>query len=472
MKGVCLKSVLAGMLTILAVSTVLGLAAAAEGGPGISFGRALLFVATLTVMLAAFVLVLPRFFKQPLQILLAMVTGVLAGWAFDTWGEETFVLDYLGIFGNLFIVLLKMVVIPLVFASIVSGLAAIGSVKRVGRLGAKTFFYYFFAGMVASAIGLLCVNLVKPGVGRGELMDQVAQQEAKEHDTPTWGKRVQQEFIPAVVPVLNMAKIPILPIIFAAILLGLALAFNGERSAAATAFFESLNEAVMTVVSWIMYLAPIGVFSLMAGAIAGMGLGYLGTLAAYVFTVILGLSLHFCFLVFILVPFLARYSPIRFIRAMAPALELGFSTSSSSATLPVSLECITERVGVSKSVAGFMLPLGATVNMNGTALYQAVAAVFIAQVYGMELHLQGQMLIFLTSILVSVGTAGIPGASVGLMVLVLSSVGLPAEGIGLILGVDRFLDMCRTTVNVVDDSVCAAIVAYTEGELNPPEHLA
>jgi len=217
-----------------------------------------------------------------------------------------------------------------------------------------------------------------------------------------------------------------------------------------------------------MYLVPIGVFALMAVAVSAMGLGYLATLAKYVFTVLLGLGAHFALLTCVLVPLLGRLSPARFLRGMAPAFELAFSTSSSSATLPVTIECATERVGVGKTVASFMLPLGATVNMDGTALYQAVASLFVAEVYGLDLGMQQQFMVFATAVIVSVGAAGIPGASVGMMVIVLASAGIPAEGVGIILGVDRFLDMSRTLVNVTGDAVGSVVVARSEGQLLAP----
>lgn len=468
------RAVIARLIVEVAAAVALGVAAAWPIADGEGALRAAVYSISLFAALALFGVVLPRFLTLPMQIFVAMIAGVAVGWLLDFAGYETFVVDYLGIFGTFFIILLKMVVIPLVFTSIVAGLATISDVGRIGRLGIKTFVYYSVAAMVATLVGLFVVNLIQPGAGRSHLREQgQAAATATADEAPdSLGQRIQNEFLPRVIPSVNVARVPILAIIFAAIVLGLALAVNGEKTAPATDVFCALNDAIMTVVDWIMRVAPIGVFALMAGVIATLGMGYLQTLGLYVFTVVLGLTLHFCILVFLVVQFLGRYSPRRFLRAMSPALQLGFSTSSSSATLPVSLDCITERVGVSRNVAGFMLPIGATVNMNGTALYQAVAVLFIAQVYGRHLGLGEQFLVFLTAILVSIGTAGIPGASVGLMVMVLGSVGLPAEGIGLILGVDRFLDMCRTVVNVLDDSVCATVVARTENELSPPAELA
>ncbi|HOH31224.1 MAG TPA: dicarboxylate/amino acid:cation symporter, partial [Candidatus Hydrogenedentes bacterium] len=227
--------------------------------------------------------------------------------------------------------------------------------------------------------------------------------------------------------------------------------------------FQSLDKAFITIILWVMRLAPVGVFALMARTISELGIAYMVTLAKYFGTVMLGLGLHFCLLTCVLCPLLGGVSPRRFLRAMAPAIQLAFSTSSSSATLPMSLTCATKRLGADPNISNFMLPVGATVNMDGTALYLTVASLFIAQVYGIPLSFQEQFMVFLTAVLASIGTAGIPGASIGLMSIVLASASIPVEGIAIVIGVDRLLDMTRTIVNVTGDCVGVIVVCRSEG---------
>ncbi len=434
-----------------------------------------------TIIFAAaliFLFLLPSFLGQPMQIFIAMITGILAGWLLAKTGREALVADYIGIFGQLFILLLKMVIVPLVFVSIVCGVAGIGDVRRLGSLGTKTLAYYFTTTGIAVLIGLACVNIIQPGAGRENLrlsldaaqaQSATGGQNAGESLSP--GAKIQQRILPQVAqnPMGAMAKGAILAVIFFALLLGAALAANNEKGLPALHFFQSMDGALITIVLWIMYLAPIGVFSLMAKAVATLGLGSIILLAKYCLTVLLGLGIHFIVLTVVLLSLFGRISPVRFFRGMAPALQLAFSTSSSSATLPVTLDCASRRVGVSRHVCSFMLPLGATINMDGTALYQAVASLFIAQVYGMNLTIEQQFMVFLTAVIVSVGSAGIPGASVGLMTIVLLSAGIPVQGVGIVIGVDRFLDMCRTLVNVTGDSVGAVVVGRSERALTKPE---
>jgi len=436
-----------------------------EGMP--SIGALLAHSAIILVSLVVFFLMLPRWFTQPIQILVGMIGGVAVGWILGRVGMAQLVSDYLGIFGTLFILLLKMVIVPLVFVSIVCGVAGIGDVRRLGSLGVKTLVFYFCTTGIAVLVGLICVNALKPGIGQ----EHVRQEEtaADEEVALSTGMKIQQKVLPEFVHNPIMAQQPILAVIFFALLLGAALASDAEKTAPALRFFQAMDHAMVTLVLWIMLLAPMGVFALMGNAIATMGLDYIASLAKYVFTVVFGLMLHFALLVFVILPLLGRISPMRYLRGMAPALQLAFSTSSSSATLPVTIDCASRRVGVSRHVCSFMLPVGATINMDGTALYQAVAALFIAQVYGIHLGVHEQFMVFMTAVVVSVGTAGIPGASVGLMSIVLSAVGLPLEGIGIVIGVDRFLDMCRTVVNITGDSVGAVVVGRSEGELGEPE---
>ena len=453
---------------ILVLSLVLGAASVREDGQFRGVIPALGHGAILLAAMVVFLQILPRRCSLPVQIFIAMVIGVAAGWGLAAANHVTFVTDYVAIFGRLFILLLKLVIIPLIFVSIVCGVAGIGDVRKLGPLGAKTLGFYFCTTGVAVLIGLACVNIIQPGAGREALQEDARQiQEANEDETPSLGLRIQQDILPTIIRNPIMAGQNPLVVIFFALLLGAALATIGDEAEPALRVFRAFDKAFITLVLWIMVLAPLGVFALMCKAIATLGLDYVATLAKYCFTVVLALGLHFALLVGVIVPVLGRISPMRFLRGMAPALQLSFSTSSSSATLPVTIDCASRRVGADQNVCSFMLPIGATINMDGTALYTAVASLFIAQVYGVELTLAQQLMVFATAVVVSVGTAGIPGASLALMTIILGAVNLPVEGIGIILGVDRFLDMCRTTVNITGDSVGAVVVSRSEGVMKP-----
>lgn len=262
-----------------------------------------------------------------------------------------------------------------------------------------------------------------------------------------------------------LASGDILPIIFFSLLLGTALTVIGERGAVVQRFFEGAFEAVLRIVDWIMWLAPLGVMALLATTVAEMGIDLFATLFKYVVTVLVGLAFHGVITLGVVLWTFGGIDPWRYAQQMARALMTAFSTDSSSATLPVTMECV-EQAGISNRVSSFVLPLGATVNMDGTALYEAVAAMFIAQVYGIDLSFSQQVVIFLTATLAAIGAAGVPSAGLVTMIIVLRSVGLPLEGIGILVGIDRLLDMCRTTVNVWGDAVGARIIARSEGELD------
>jgi proton glutamate symport protein len=458
----------------------------------------------LFIVLWVFMGILPRYTTLPVQILIAMIAGVLAGWIMSKLGNHVFIQDYLGIFGRLFILLLTLVIIPLIFVSVLNGTAGIGDPRKLGSLGIKCLIFYFCTTAMAVLIGLALVNIIQPGKDRQMLQETVAPKEkekdrisisaitdaliliglvdpeqgqaiVKEHEKEelnqgkpiTLGRRIQEQILPAVIRNPIMADQNPIVIIFFAIVLGAALAALGTEGLPALRVFESLDKALITIIMWVMFLAPIGVFSLMAKAISELGIEYMLTLAKYFCTVLLGLGLHFVVLSCVLCPVLARVSPMRFLRGMAPAFQLAFSTSSSSATLPLTIECTTKRVGADQNISNFMLPVGATINMDGTALYLTVASLFVAQVYGMNLSLQAQFMVFLTAVLASVGTAGIPGASIGLMGIIFSAAGIPVEGIAIVIGVDRLLDMSRTVVNITGDSVGAVVISRSEGKLGP-----
>lgn len=419
-------------------------------------------------VLVFFLAVLPPRLGLPSQVFIAMVSGSVFGWLSTLTGSEAFVSDYLGILGTLFILLLKVVIIPLIFVSVLCGVAGVGDIRKLGSLGVKTIVYFLSTTALAVVSGIVLVQLLHPGIGR-ESLREIAQKEETAEVALSLGQRIQQEILPAVIQNPIMAGQSPIVIIFMALLLGAALASLGEKGEPALKVFKSLDDAFVAIIGWVMLLAPAGVFALMARVIAELGVGYMVTLAKYCGTVLGGLTLHFLVVTCLLVPLLAHMRPMRFLRAMAPAFQLAFSTSSSNATLPVNMDCVIRRAGADPNIAGFVLPIGATVNMDGTALYVSVASIFIGQVYGIDLTLQQQFMVFLTAVLVSVGTAGIPGASVGLISIILTAVGIPVEGLAIVIGVDRLLDMSRTVVNITGDAAGAVILSHGEGKLRPAE---
>ena len=460
--------VLAG---ILLLGAFFGIASVRTQEGSVDWPAAAVRAGIATAAMAVFFLLFPRWFKLPTQIFLAMAAGVFAGWAFKVMGAESFAVDYLNIFGTIFILLLKLVVTPLIFVSIICGVSGIGNPRKLGSVGFKAIAYYLITTCIAVLIGMACVSVIRPGAGKSELqLSQGALSPAPgtSAEGRSVGRLIQEEALPAVIENPIMAGQNPLAVIFLAILLGGALASLGARARAALDVFRVLDKALIQLVLGIMYLAPIGVFTLMSKAIAELGIDYVVSLAWYVVTVVTGLGLHFALLVCVVLPLAARVSPWRFIAGFAPAIELSFSTSSSSATLPVTIDCTSRRIGADENIANLMLPIGATVNMDGTALYQAVAVLFIAQVLNKDLTIAQQFGVFLSAIMVSIGTAGIPGGSIALMPLVLKQAGIGAEYIGIIIGVDRFLDMCRTVVNITGDSVGALVVSRSEGAIIKP----
>ncbi len=383
------------------------------------------------------------------QTLLALGLAVLTGLYWPAFALK------IGLVGDVFLRLLKMIIAPLILASVYTSVSGLGSIARVKNLGVKTLIYYLATTSLAVIAGLILVNLIRPGA------KAVFLREAPSLKTFTLSDLVLS-LIPQN-PVKSVAEGEVLPIIFFALAFGLAtLSLPKGRQRLLFDFFEALNDALIVLIRWIIYLTPAGVFAIVAKLVAEKGLSPLLELSSYVLTVVLGLFLHAAGTLALLLFLFAREKPWRFFLKVREALLVAFSTASSAATLPISLEVAEEKAGIPKKVAGFVLPLGATVNMDGTALYEAVAAMFIANVCGIELSLGQQILIFLTATLASIGAAGIPSAGLVTMTMVLQTVGLPLEGIGLILAVDRFLDMLRTSVNVWGDLIGARIIArYT-----------
>ena len=397
------------------------------------------------------------------QILIALVAGGLSGWAL---GDVMLEIAFLG---DLFLRGLKMVIVPLVGASIICGVTGVGDPRNVGRLGARTFAYYLATSLLAIVTGLVLVNLIEPGVGAQlglSEQPEALQSSLSQYGDSPWQAivRLVLEMVPAN-PMAAMAEGNILQIIVFCMLFGLFITRlpEGPRQTL-TGFFEAVFQAIMGVTHFVLTFAPVGIFALVAKTVATTGTSAFAGLGLYAITVLLGLAIHAGLTLPVILFVLARVPAPRHLQAMSPALMTAFSTSSSSATLPLTLDCLETRAGVSNRTASFVAPLGATINMDGTALYECVAAMFIAQAYGVDLSFGQQFLVVMTALLASIGAAGIPMAGLVMISVILTAVGLPLEGVGLILAVDRILDMCRTTVNVWSDSCGAAVVARSEGE--------
>ena len=415
------------------------------------------------------------------KILIGLVAGVAAGMAanFAQLDWLTTALVALEPIGAAFIRLITMIVIPLIVASIILGAASLGDLTKLGRIGGKTIVYYMVTTAVAVTIGLLLSDLIRPGsridpATRDSLAAQFSSEASarvKMAEERPAVKDVLLDIIPRN-PVEAAADFDLLPLIFFSVVFGAAISvLKGEQKTTVLNFFGGINEACMTVIHWIMRIAPYAVFALIAAVIARFGLDLLRSLLVYAAVVLLGLATHMFVTLALMIRFAARLSPPEFFRRIAAVQLFGFSTSSSNATLPVTMETAEKKLGISKSISSFVLPLGATINMDGTALYQAVAVMFIAQIYGIPLDMGGQLMVVLTATLASIGTAGVPSAGIIMLIIVLQSVGLGAQvqsGIALILGVDRILDMSRTVVNVTGDLTCAAFIARTEGEIQFP----
>ena len=387
----------------------------------------------------------------------SVVLGLLAGWFF---GEDILVIEWMG---TLFLNALKMTIIPLILAAVISGVASLGDVRKLGKPGGLTMLYYMLTTFIAVTIGLFFVNLIQPGVGVERSIESVSAGLAVADSAG--GKGIVDILLSMVSPNLveSAVNLQLLPLVFFAVVFGAAVTVIGKQGESVIQFFDSLNGTMMTIVGWIMYFSPFGVFALVATPLgeAGGGEAFVATVSAvgsYVATVLIGLSVHAVVLFAILVIIGKR--GLTYLKDVLRALLTAFGTASSSATLPITMECAHEH-GLHERSVRFVLPLGSTVNMNGTALYEAVAAMFIAQVYGVELTIFVQIIVALTATMAAIGAAGIPQAGQVTMLIVLSAVGLPAEGIGLLLSVDWFLDRFRTTVNVWGDAVGAAVMNNT-----------
>ncbi|MCC6207405.1 MAG: dicarboxylate/amino acid:cation symporter [Gammaproteobacteria bacterium] len=381
----------------------------------------------------------------------AVTAGIIAGWY---WGPA---MESVAWLGALFLNALKMLIVPLILAAVISGIAALGDVRRLGRVGGATLAYYLCTTAIAVFIGLVMVNLIRPGDGLQIGGATVPEKILEKQDTG-----VSDILLSLISPnlIASAAEMQLLPLIVFGILFSAALTTLGARGARVIEFFDGVNEALMKLVTWLMYFAPLGIFGLIAARLgsAGGGDAVANEIAAvgwHVVTVLSGLAIHFAVLLAIL--FFVAGRGWGYLVNMLRALMTAFGTASSSATLPLTMECAREN-GVDERSVRFVLPLGSTVNMDGTALYEAAAVMFIAQAYGVDLGFGAQVVVFVTATLAAIGAAGIPEAGLVTMVIVLNAVGLPLEGIGLLLTVDWFLDRFRTSINVWGDAVGAAVI--------------
>ena len=409
------------------------------------------------------------------QILIALVLAVIAGQLSGVEGA-VFGIRFLDIYtflGTIFMNALKMLIVPLVFSSIITGISGLGDSGAMGRLGGKTLLYYLTTSLLAIIVGLTLVNIVSPGIVDGQPASEVVA--LSDESIADIASRVEGRGAGDVVDIfIRMVPTNIvaaaadgrmLGLIFFSLLFGYFMTrVAGPPGQVLRDFWQGVFETMMKITDWVMKFAPIGVFALVARVVASTGFAAFEPLMAFFFTVLAALAIHLLLVLPLLLRFVAGVNPLNHYRAMSPALLMAFSTASSSATLPVTMECVERRAGVSNQTTSFVLPLGATVNMDGTALYECVAAMFIAQAYGLELSFATQFTVVLVALLTSIGVAGIPAASLVAITIILTAIGLPVEAVGLILAVDRVLDMCRTSVNVFSDSCGAVLIGRLEGE--------
>lgn len=408
------------------------------------------------------------------KIGIGLLAGVVAGMTANLLGLEPLreLLQRIEPIGTAWIRLIMMIVIPLVMASLIVGTASLGDITRLGRIGGKTVAFYLATTTIAISIGLLLSNIIRPGsrvdpATTSQLLESYAGATSERIELAQQAPGIGEVLLNLIPrnPIEAMANGDMLPIILFSLLFGAALSLiETQRRDTVLNFFHGVNDVAMILVDWVMRLAPYAVFALLAAVVAQAGLDLLASLFLYMLTVVLGLLIHVFGTYPLAMRFLARFSPITFFKRIRKVPIIAFSTSSSNATLPVTIEAAEEDLGVSEEVASFVLPLGATINMDGTALYQGVATMFIAQVMGIDLTWTAQLMVVLTATLASIGAAGVPSAGIIILTVVLTQAGVPETGIALILGVDRILDMCRTAVNVTGDLTCAAFVARSEGE--------
>jgi len=398
--------------------------------------------------------------KFPLhwQIFVALILGILYGAFLSDY------VGYVGWMGDIFLRALKMIIIPLVVSSMISGVTNVGTSENLGRLSMKTFSFYILTSLIAILTGLIAVNMVRPGIGADLGLKQAV----------TGISAIEKPFSDILLEIIptniftSLSNGEMLPIILFSILFGFFIIRSNERSKVfLTNLFDSIFDVMMKITLFIINFAPFGVFGIVAKQISHSGdiLHLASTMGIYMVTVLGALLIHFFVTMPLIVKFIGRINPVKHLRAVMTPLLTAFSTSSSSATLPLTIQAVEKECGVSNKISSFTLPLGATINMNGTALYECIAVIFIAQAYGVDLTFSQQIIVVFTALLSAIGSAGIPMAGLIMMTIVLTAVGLPLEGIGLILSVDRILDMFRTATNVWGDTCAAVVIAKSEGEI-------
>ena len=399
------------------------------------------------------------------RILIGMASGAFLGLMINQFSSDVvWINSYItmGLFhavGKIFIASLQMLVVPLVLVSLICGVSSLQDSSKLGRMGVKTILLYLFTTAIAVALAIFAAYLIGPGIGANFPTAEFTAKEAPPL-IDTIINLVPKNIIKA------MAEAKMLQIIIFAIFFGLAITQAGKKGQIVAEFFQNINEVIMKMVTLIMVIAPYGVFALIAKLMATLGIDSILPLAKYFFLVIAVLLFHGSVTYMLLLKFVAKLDPLKFLKKMRAVQLFAFSTASSGATIPISMETVTKRLGVKNSVASFTVPLGATINMDGTAIMQGVATVFIAQVYQIDLSFVQYLTIILTAVLASIGTAAVPGVGLITLTMVLQQVGLPVEGIALIIGVDRILDMVRTSVNVTGDATVSCIIAQGEGDFD------
>ncbi len=399
--------------------------------------------------------------KLTTKIFIGLIAGIAAGLALG--GMPELAHTYIAPIGTLFLNLIKMIIVPLVFSSLIVGAASTEDVRKLGRIGGKTIGFYLVTTAVAVVIGIVLANLLQPGMGMAIPTDVTVEGSA----VPSLAETLIN-IIPGN-PLNALVAGDMLQIITFALFLGVGVTLVGDKGKAFLSFFDSLAEVMYKITGLVMKFAPYGVFGLITPVVAENGPSVLFPLLKVIIAVYVGAVLHSLIVYSSIVKIFGKMSPVKFFKGIAPAATVAFSTASSAGTLPVTIQCSKDNLGVPNDIASFVLPLGATINMDGTALYQGVCALFVAQVYGLNLGLAQQLTIVLTATLASIGTAGVPGAGFIMLTMVLTSVGIPLEGSALIAGIDRILDMARTTINIVGDAAVAVAVSSTEDELEIPE---
>jgi len=454
------------MAGFLALGAVCALLHAWPLGGANAFAPVVANALILAAALEIFLVQLPRRMHLANQILLAMLSGVTLGYACRVTGQAAFVNDWLMLAGTAFVLLLKFVALPIVFFSILNAVSGFGNARQLGKTGALAAALFAGTSVVAVTIGLVVGTLAFSG---GEPAAIAAPEDAAESGAATLGARLQEEVLPRIVHMPVFGDADPLALIFTAIFLGAALSAVGEAARSVRTACQGVESALIVAIHAVLRLAPLGVLALMARAVTNAGAQVVGDLAWYTLAVVFALLVHVAALVTIVALLTRTLTPPRFLRGIFPAVELAFSTSSSMATLPVTLDCVIDRLRVRARTARLVLPLGATTNMDGSAAYVSITALFLAAYHGIALDASLYGTLVVLCLTLSIGAAGVPGAIFGMMSVVITAIGLPVETIGLVAGVERILDMSRTAVNITGDSAVAALVDRLAGDADTPD---